>query len=535
VTAKRDDSLSELARDLLAAERDGVEPAALKARAMARARAAMNNGSASATRLQRSAGWRAWRDVVAVPRVFIPAAALLALAGLAMAAAAIFSPSADVELAPSTSSLAPASRKASPTPEAPSSTAHPASPPTEAPAAPGSAGPKAVTKKPEPKPLAASARQYAQELELLEPARRALARGDYGAALEAAARHERSFPGGQLAEERSPGLDVRQGPPRAMTPRRSLHGLALLLVACGGELDAGYDEPHGLLPVDERSPIVIVNDGALDNWQVEYAALLAGARRAELVGIVVNKNAEYPSLEANAQSFRDLVAAARQSGITTLPDPVASVAPALTRPTSARIEDTAPNGSEGARLIVSAAREHGTRAHPLAIATGGALTDVADAYLLDPSLAERVVVVASLGTSDESGAHTDDPNGGRDAWATIIAMARLRFVQVNGYYDQLQDVPEDRIANLPDNAFGAWIAEKRPSLLAKLVACDQVSVLASALPWFSTAVGKVRPDADDPSHLVEDTDGPIWHVERSDAERAREEIWRLLTDPSTFR
>lgn len=315
-------------------------------------------------------------------------------------------------------------------------------------------------------------------------------------------------------------------------------GAALLLgalsVACGGELDAGFDRPHGLLPVDERSPLVVVNDGALDNWQVEYAALLAATERAELVGIVVNTNAEYPSIATNVGEFRKLIAAARTSGMRHLPDPTASIAPALVRPDSGRIEDTVPNRSEGARLIVRAVAERGTRAHPLAIATGGALTEIADAYLLDPTLPERSVVVASLGQTEESGANLKDPNGDRDAWATQIVISRLRYVQVNGYYDQLLDVPEERVAELPANAFGTWMADKRDRILGVLHACDQVSVLASALPWFASSVTMMRRNEDEPGFLVRDPQGPIWHVDTTESDRAREEIWGMLSSPATF-
>ncbi len=51
-------------------------------------------------------------------------------------------------------------------------------------------------------------KQYAIELALLEPARSSVARGDYGAALDAIARHRREYPHGQLAEERD-ALRVR--------------------------------------------------------------------------------------------------------------------------------------------------------------------------------------------------------------------------------------------------------------------------------------------------------------------------------------
>ncbi len=49
-------------------------------------------------------------------------------------------------------------------------------------------------------------------------------------------------------------------------------------------------------------------------------------------------------------------------------------------------------------------------------ATGGRLTEVADAFLMDQSFRDRVVVVASLGPAgDDPRADTFDPNGGRDA------------------------------------------------------------------------------------------------------------------------
>lgn len=308
----------------------------------------------------------------------------------------------------------------------------------------------------------------------------------------------------------------------------------LSLGACGGQLDAGFDEPHGLLPVDERSPLAVINDGGLDNWQAEYAALLAGTGGVQWIALVVNANPQYPSIETNIGNFRKLVNAGRESGLHGLPDPVASISSPLVQPASGRVEDTVPNRSEGARLLVQLAQERGTAAHPLAIATGGALTDVADAYLLDPALAERVVVVASLGMSTDTGARLATPNGERDPWANTIVATRLRYVQVNGYYDQLLDVPDDRVSELPSNAFGKWMTDKRSSLLSTPVASDQLSVLASALPWFASTVAKVRVDSEDSTVLVDDPSGPDWHVPKCDTDRAREELWRMLLDPKTF-
>jgi len=311
---------------------------------------------------------------------------------------------------------------------------------------------------------------------------------------------------------------------------------AVALAGCRAEMDAGSDVPHGLLPIDERSAVVVVNDGARDNWQGEYAALLAASGQFRFVGLVVNSNAEYPSIDVNVTGYRQMIAAARDSGLQNLPDPVASVAPALVRPDDDDIDGTPPNRSEGARLILQAAAEFSRPAHPLVIATGGALTEVADAYLMDHGIVDRVVVVASLGPGGEGArADTFDPNGGRDLWATYIVTSRLRVVQVNSYYDQLLDVPDERVADLPRNAFGQWMTDKRADILKKLVACDQVNVFAAALPWFATTVERMRVDETETRYLVHDSNGPIWRVTQGDTERARDEIWQRLTDPRLFK
>jgi len=310
---------------------------------------------------------------------------------------------------------------------------------------------------------------------------------------------------------------------------------ALGTTACSGQLDAGYDIPHGALPVDERSATIVMNEGALDNWQGEYAALFAASGQLRMVGLIVNASSAYPSLEANVGGFRQMITAARASGMKHLPDVTASVAPALTRPQNDVIEETVPNRSEGARLILQAAAEYATPAHPLALATGGALTDIADAYLLDPSLTKRAVVVASLGRIAGAEVYTDNPNGDLDSWATFIVASRMRYVQVNGFYDQLQDIPDAQVAELPQNPFGQWLAQKRASILNLQTACDQVSVLSVALPYFALDVTHMRVDAADPGKLTPDSSGSIWHVARADIDPARAEIWAKLNDPSTFR
>jgi hypothetical protein len=113
-------------------------------------------------------------------------------------------------------------------------------------------------------------------------------------------------------------------------------------------------------------------------------------------------------------------------------------------------------------------------------------------------------------------------------------MSKLRFVQVNGYYDQLEDLPETRVSELPSNAFGRWMAQKRGKILALISACDQVSVLSANLPWFPQDVTKMQLDPDDSTVVLSAVDGPLWHVGKTDSDAARAHIWGLLGDASIF-
>ena len=78
---------------------------------------------------------------------------------------------------------------------------------------------------------------------------------------------------------------------------RSCVALLLAVGGCGGSLDAGRDEPKGLLPVDDRNPVLLCNDGAYDNWQGEYAVLMASEGTLSLAGIVINTspNSSWPA------------------------------------------------------------------------------------------------------------------------------------------------------------------------------------------------------------------------------------------------
>jgi hypothetical protein len=314
---------------------------------------------------------------------------------------------------------------------------------------------------------------------------------------------------------------------------------ALVSFACSEQLDAGATRPHGVLPVDERNPVIVTNDGAFDNWGGEYAILLANGGGAELAAIVVSASPPWKDLTANVDGFRALVRAARDSGLKDVPTPTPSINSPLVVPPSRKVEDTVPNESEGAWLIVNLSAKLALPFRPVVIATGGALTDIADAYLIDPTVVDRVVVISSLGSLDSTGAAMAMPNGEMDPWADLIVATRFRYVQVSAHYDQLADLPDSKLPDLPLNPFGDWMRAKQPKLFEIPEASDQVAVLAAGLPGFVAAVQKAsaalpwNSDSAGP-HLTQDSVGSVVLVNDTAGALASARLWELLLSPGTF-
>jgi hypothetical protein len=319
-----------------------------------------------------------------------------------------------------------------------------------------------------------------------------------------------------------------------------LAAFSLAAMACGGSLDAGRDRSHGLLPVDERNPVIIDNDWWKDNWLGEYAMLLANNGGPPLAGIIISNTAYWPDVSANASGWTNLVTAARSSGLENIPDVTVSVGAALARPADGRIDSTTPNRSAGARLIVDVSRQLSLPWRPVVVLGGAPLTNLADAYLIDHSVVDRVVVVAALGEYAAPKGTMNGPNGDLDPWADWIVAQRFRYVQVSAYYGQTGDVTAAQVPDLPHNALGTWMADKLPDLFTIPNASDQIALLSVGLPAFAVAVQRASPDTSvpfDPMQgppLVPDPNGNAWIVTQIAAPLAAARLWQVLLDPHTF-
>jgi hypothetical protein len=175
------------------------------------------------------------------------------------------------------------------------------------------------------------------------------------------------------------------------------------------------------------------------------------------------------------------------------------------------------------------------------VLVGTQLTDLADAYLVDHSVVDRVVVVAALGSLLAPKALMTGPNGDLDPWGDWIVAHRFKYVQVSAFYDQTADVTTAKLGSLPQNPFGDWIAAKQPKISTNGVAADQVTVLAASLSGFVTTVERVAPDTSarfgspigQGVPLVPNANGNAWVVTKIAEPLAASSLWRMLLQPST--
>jgi hypothetical protein len=310
--------------------------------------------------------------------------------------------------------------------------------------------------------------------------------------------------------------------------------IAVLALGCDGEvLDAGNDVPRGLLPVDDRNPVILSNDGT-GNWYGLYAVLFANAGGPRLAGIVVNASSYATSLDDNLDAWQQLVDAARASGMQGIPDPVASLGTPLVRPPGGDIDATSANASDGAQLIVDVSARLATPRRPVVVVAGGRLTDVADAYLLDHAVRDRVVVIAALGSLSAGGGVMNAPNGELDPWADWIVAQRFRYVQVSTFYDATVDLPAAGLPSLPQTPLGDLVAQQQPAITDVPTQADQVSILAIGLPQFVVAVERVEHDTSQSfdrvsgPELIPSVNGPSWLVTEIDPSVAGRRLQQML-------
>lgn len=216
------------------------------------------------------------------------------------------------------------------------------------------------------------------------------------------------------------------------------------------------------LPYDNTNPVIYVKDEAINCYTDDYVMALASAEHISLIGMITSSSIAPFNKWVTSEDYERFVVQraegvrnARDSGFQNIPDPVRGPKGHLQKPASDRIEDTQPIGSEGSRLIVKEASKS-TLEKPLLLVVCTALTVAADAYLLDNTVADKVIV-AWLGGRENDMA---DYDGWSDGWAAYITLERLRLVQFPAWQAN-PSVPKSRLMELPNTALRQWMIDKR--------------------------------------------------------------------------
>ena len=210
------------------------------------------------------------------------------------------------------------------------------------------------------------------------------------------------------------------------------------------------------LGFSSQNPVVFDNDNVVESGYLEiYVLALASQGLVDLRGVIRSssfheerRSPPYSklSVEEILMETPEVHAMAKRNGFENLPPyfPGPSISLDSRKPESGLIDDTLPFGTPGAQFIVEQAKSASPE-KPLVLVLGGQATIAADAYLLDPEIADNVIVAWQAGGDlDSKGFLVGNRyNYTRpDPWATYIVLERMRVVLF------LDDVMRDR--NLPE-------------------------------------------------------------------------------------
>ena len=334
-----------------------------------------------------------------------------------------------------------------------------------------------------------------------------------------------------------------------MMDRRSFLRASLVCPAVGsvatalrsGASFADHNRQDEVLPYDNTNPVLYDNDWTNDyvDW---YLMALASVGDINYVGISTsssippyNKHMTAEHLEKSVGWRRKIVRLGRESGFRNVPDPVAGTKGNLKKPVSGSIADTQPLDSPGSRQIIEQAHKTSPN-KPLVICVGGPLTVVADAYLLDNSIAEKLFV-AFLGQRHEG---MSGFNGWSDGWAAYIVLEKLRLIQFIGQRKMVAHIPKKRLFELPDSPARDFMIASTPDVAAPEGDADGPPAISLMRPDYIKRVTRVsfggwkeRKGHEMPL-FKNDPNGRATLVSEVDQNVATEEWFRAMKNPKAW-
>ena len=298
-----------------------------------------------------------------------------------------------------------------------------------------------------------------------------------------------------------------------------------------------------MIPYDNSNPVIYDNDSHEDVYTDEYIMALASSGYIDLRGIITTASYvdkwQEPEVQYDLQARgrEEIVEIARRSGMKNIPDAVRGPSKRLKKPLSGSIYDTIPIDTPGSRLIVKEAKLASTE-KPLVVIMGGQSTVVADAYLLDNSIADKVIVAWLVGEGAD-GSALYGYNGWADAWGTYIIATKFTVVAFGPDYLNTAIVPKKRLQELPETELRQYMIK---------LGLPHVNLPDEKDFDVQPAIALVRQDyikaverksfldfgENEVPILKDDMNGNVYMVTKLDSEVATNEWWRTLKDISSY-
>ncbi|MEO6097572.1 MAG: carbohydrate-binding protein [Fibrobacteria bacterium] len=210
------------------------------------------------------------------------------------------------------------------------------------------------------------------------------------------------------------------------------------------------DGKLALVGIDGSNPVLYDNDYCTNTWDNEIIWAMASRGSMNLRGnlITVIPREAQPLPSEDISSWIGEARRCRLAGMRNIPEPMLGATRKLALPPSGRWQDIVPESNPGIALLVAEARK-ATAAKPLIVLSGSSLTTVAQAVLLDPYIADKMVVF---------GVYNQSPNA-RDSLASYLVAKHCRFVEWGR--DYYWSGPAPSAAPLPGNWLGQELAMNR--------------------------------------------------------------------------
>jgi hypothetical protein len=214
----------------------------------------------------------------------------------------------------------------------------------------------------------------------------------------------------------------------------------------------GRGRNHPNLPFGRSNPLIFSTATLTKYYGTHYALALAFRGEIRLVGLQASQGD--PQQESLFRKFLVEAPKLQRYGPGCFPLPVCGTLEPLPIPDSERLKETEPTHTDAALQILAEARG-ATSAKPLVFLCHGSGTDLASAWLRDPGIAKKIVVLAALPPKSSRWWQ-------RDPWAGQIVLRYFRCVLLPNEHmtvdpARLQRITDPRWASMVNkNNLGDW-------------------------------------------------------------------------------